>query len=98
MSWLNWNWKRDREYRNKKVKTIFEGRKRKAFGKTFKVLAHLELHGSITSMEAFQEYNATRLSGIIYTLRKQGYNIITKKTYSSNQSGYTYATYYLEQN
>ena len=49
-------------------------------------------------MEAFQEYNATRLSGIIYTLRKQGYNIITKETYASNDSGYTYATYYLKEN
>ena len=81
----------------RKVKTIQEGRKRKHYGKTAVVLKHLECYGSITSMEAFQEYNATRLSGIIYTLRKQGYNISTTETYSSNQSGYTYATYYLEQ-
>ena len=83
--------------KKRKVKTIQQGRKRKHYGKTAKVLTHLELHGSITSMEAFQEYNATRLSGIIYTLRKQGYNITTKETYLSNDSGYTYATYFLEQ-
>mgnify|MGYP003142255246 CR=1 FL=1 len=81
--------------KKRKTKTIREGRKRKHYGKTAKVLTHLELHGSITSMEAFKEYNATRLSGIIFTLRKQGYNIITKDTYSSNQSGHTFATYYL---
>ena len=84
--------------KKRKVKTIKDGRNRKPYGKTSKVLTHLELNGSITSMEAFQEYNATRLSGIIYTLRKQGYNIITKETYASNDSGYTYATYYLTEN
>ena len=84
--------------KKRKVKTIKDGWNRKHYGKTSKVLTHLELNGSITSMEAFQEYNATRLSGIIYTLRKQGYNIITKETYASNDSGYTYATYYLKEN
>ena len=94
---FNFNWEQDRIYRKGKAKTILEGRSRKKNGKTALVLKHLELNGSITSMEAFQQYNATRLSGIIYTLRKQGYNIITKKTYTSNDSGYTYATYFLEQ-
>jgi hypothetical protein len=69
--------------KKRKVKTIKDGRNRKPYGKTSKVLTHLELNGSITSMEAFQEYNA---------------NIITKETYASNDSGYTYATYYLKEN
>lgn len=39
------------------------------------VLAHLHNHGSITSMEAFERYGATRLSAIIYVLRHEGHNI-----------------------
>lgn len=34
------------------------------------VRAHLELNGTITSMEAFERYHITRLAGIIYRLRK----------------------------
>ena len=36
-------------------------------------------YGSITSLEAIEMYSATRLSSIIYTLRHNGYNIITEK-------------------
>lgn len=32
---------------------------------------HLLQHGSITSWEAIQKYNATRLSAIIFNLRKK---------------------------
>lgn len=39
------------------------------------VLDHLEQHGSITSLEAIDLYGFTRLSGIIYILKKHGYNI-----------------------
>ena len=42
------------------------------------VLAHLQEHGSITSMQAFNEYGATRLSAIIFSLRHQGYKISTE--------------------
>lgn len=41
------------------------------------VLAHLKEYGSITSMEAFSRYHITRLSSIIYNLRKRGYDIHT---------------------
>ena len=41
------------------------------------VLTHLQKKGSITSLEAIKSYNATRLSGIIYVLRKRGYIIDT---------------------
>ena len=48
------------------------------------ILWHLKKYGSITSYEAIKEYGATRLSGIIFNHRKDGYNIdsipITKKT------------------
>lgn len=46
-----------------------------ATNKTMKVLEHLKKHGSITSWEAIQKYGATRLSAIIYNLRKN--HIIT---------------------
>lgn len=42
-----------------------------------KVLNHLKEHGHITSMESFELYNATRLSGIIFNLKKEGYIIDT---------------------
>lgn len=43
--------------------------------KTKKVQEHLEKEGNITSWEAIKLYRATRLSAIIYNLRKRGYNI-----------------------
>ena len=46
--------------------------------KTEKVKIHLENVGHITSLEAIELYGATRLSAIIYNLRKRGMNIITE--------------------
>ena len=43
--------------------------------KTQAVLEHLKNHVGITSMEAIDLYGATRLSAIIFNLRKYGYNI-----------------------
>lgn len=45
--------------------------------KTQKVLEHLQQKGTITSLEAIEQYGATRLSAIIFNLRKRGYNIQT---------------------
>ncbi len=36
---------------------------------------HLKNYGHITSWEAIKEYGATRLSDIIFKLKKDGYNI-----------------------
>lgn len=47
--------------------------KEKRLTKTERVLRHLQEFGSITSWEAIKEYGATRLSAIIYTLKKKGY-------------------------
>ena len=48
--------------------------------KTMAVLKHLEDFGSITSWEAIKEYGATRLSAIIYNLRKTyNLNIMTEE-------------------
>lgn len=43
--------------------------------KVNKVKAHLSSAGSITSWEAISLYRATRLSAIIFSLRKNGWNI-----------------------
>lgn len=49
----------------------------KKTNKTKKVLEHLEKNGTITSIEAIENYGATRLSAIIFNLRKAGYDIET---------------------
>lgn len=44
--------------------------------KTSAVLNHLKKNGSITSMEAIEKFRATRLSAIIFNLRRK-HNIDT---------------------
>lgn len=44
--------------------------KKRSTNKTQKVLEHLQRQGSITSLEAIELYGATRLSGIIYNLKR----------------------------
>lgn len=60
--------------------------------KTKEVLKHLKEKGSITSWEAIQFYGATRLSAIIFNLRKRGYNIdslmVEKMDRFGNESRY----------
>lgn len=51
---------------------------------------HLEKYGSITSMEAFEKYRITRLSGRIFDLRDMGFAILTDMT---TKNGKTFATY-----
>ena len=55
------------------------------------VLEHLKTKGSITSLEAFRLYKATRLSGIIYRLRDK-YNISTMMM-DGEDGGAPYAKY-----
>ena len=61
------------------------------------ILNHLKTHDGITSMEAFQKYGATRLSAVIFTLRRSGYNIITEMQEGQNRYGtpVRYAKYVL---
>lgn len=47
------------------------------------ILEHLMAYGSITSWEAIQRYRITRLSAIIYILKKMGYKITT--AFESNE-------------
>lgn len=61
------------------------------------VKEHLENYGTITSWQAIQQYGATRLSDIIFRLRKQGYDIETKnETFKDrNDNACTFAKYIL---
>lgn len=62
------------------------------------VLAHLREFGEITPLDSYREYAILRLGAIIYTMRKDGYDIDTKYTTSKNRFGtsVTYATYVLK--
>ena len=62
------------------------------------VLSHLISKGSITSLEAINEYGATRLADIIFRLRKQGYDIKTITCTGKTRFGTVcnYAKYVLE--
>jgi len=63
--------------KEKKVTTIAKAESKKVT-KLGLVKAHLLKHKSITSLEAIEKYSATRLSAIIFTLRKKGFGIVTK--------------------
>lgn len=54
-----------------------------------RVLKHLKDFGSITSLEAFQDYGITRLSAIIYNLRKDGRIIHSQNVSCVNRYGKT---------
>ena len=63
-----------------------------------RVLQYLQEAGSITSLDAIREFGATRLSAIIFNLKKDGYIIRTESETSKNRWGdkVTYARYFLE--
>lgn len=62
-----------------------------------RVLQYLKENKSITSLEAIKEFGATRLSAIIFNLRKE-HNITTQYETSKNRYGdsVSYARYILE--
>lgn len=60
------------------------------------VLFHLQNEGFITSLDAFREWNITRLSALIYDLRHtHNMNIESKETTIINRFGHstTFSTY-----
>lgn len=61
------------------------------------VLDWLKTHAGITSMEAFENFGATRLSAIIFNLKKSGHNIETVMVDGKDRFGNRtrYARYYL---
>lgn len=52
-----------------------------------RILRHLKDHGSITSLEAMQEYGIMRLASRINNLKNMGYNIISITEKSKNRYG-----------
>jgi hypothetical protein len=61
------------------------------------VKKHLLKKKSITSWDAIIQYKATRLSAIIFNLRKNGWDIVTNNITSKDKDGNssTYAKYVL---
>jgi len=57
------------------------------------VLMHLERGKTLTQLEATKNYSILRLSAIIHSLRKEGYDITTKRK-ACRKKG-TYAEYSL---
>ena len=66
--------------------------------KTNAIQLYLIEKGSITSWEAIKEYGATRLSAIIFNLRKKGMNIRTERIEFTDRFGNkaNYAKYIYE--
>ena len=53
------------------------------------VLNYLRDKGSITPMEAYTELGATRLSAVIYALKRRGYKITSKNIIVTTRYGKT---------
>ena len=65
-----------------------------SINKTQEVLKHLQKGFTVSSMQAFQLWRATRLGDIIFRLRRQGHPIHTRERVASD--GIRYAEYYME--
>ena len=75
----------EKEYKAKKAKSQIKD-----------VALHLLQYGDITSMQAWSRYHITRLSDVIFKLRKLGYIIDTNTEQGTNEYGaYRYARYEL---
>ena len=57
-----------------------------------RVLDYMNQHGSITSMEAFRDLGTTRLSAVIFSLRRKGHNI--RSVTESFKNRYNEPVYY----
>lgn len=62
--------------------------KEKKMTKQERVLRHLREFGSITSWEAIKEYGATRLSAIIFNLKRKGCIFKDEQVKSTDRYGY----------
>lgn len=62
--------------------------KEKRLTKTDRVLQFLQDFGSITSWQAIQEFGATRLSAIIFNLKKKGYVFSDERVDFTDRYGY----------
>lgn len=59
--------------------------KRKEITQDDRILRHLQENDGITSWEAIKEYGITRLSAVIFRLRKEGNEITNEWVYSRNR-------------
>lgn len=50
-----------------------------------RVLRHLKENNGITSWEAIKEYGITRLSAVIFRLRRSGLTIVNETIYARNR-------------
>lgn len=72
--------------------------KSKTKSQTSAIINHLRKYKTITSNQAIKLYGATRLSGIIFILKKRGFKISTEIVYGKNRYGNKgpYAIYHLD--
>ena len=70
----------------------------KKYTKKEKVLMYLKEFGSITSLDAIREFDATRLAAIIYDLKKEGYEFEVERIPHIDRYGdkVSYAKYTLK--
>ena len=54
--------------------------------KSKQILQHLKTHGSITSWEAIELYSATRVSSVIFNIKKR-YNIESERVPHTDKYG-----------
>lgn len=52
-----------------------------------KTLDYMKKHGTISSWEAIQKLNETRLSALIYILKNKGYKISSENKKTKNKDG-----------
>ncbi len=52
-----------------------------------RVLNYMNEFGSISSLEAFKDLGVTRLSAVIFCLKRKGYNIASKTEACKNRYG-----------
>ena len=52
-----------------------------------RVMNYMEQFGGITSLDAFRDLGITRLSAVIFLLKKNGVPIKTETVYSNNRYG-----------
>lgn len=64
-----------------------------------KILRHLQTYGTITPMEALQEYSCFRLGARVHDLKRLGYPVKTEMVTDKNRFGEAthYARYRLEE-
>lgn len=54
---------------------------------TESLMQHFYDYGQITSWEAIKEYGITRISALIFNMRKEGYNIVSIEQHTTNRYG-----------